>query len=298
MGDVYVAHDPRMKRRVAVKLLKKLYSNDPSVRRRFEQEAEAIAGLEHPAIVPIYDFGEHEEMLYFVMRYVAGGTFRDRIKQSRISLRDSAQVIMRVAEALEAAHAQDIVHRDVKPANILFDTDGTAYLSDFGIAKANDGVDETASLLLGTPQYLSPEQAEGVAIDGRSDVYSLGIVAFHAIAGTPPFTGKSPMAMAMAHVMEAPPKLRSFVPELPKVTDGVFDRVLAKDPADRYQTPTAFAKDIRDIASGRWYLVKLSTNIPTDAPKPAQARPPRVDDEPGETTRTDLHRMFKGDKDE
>ncbi len=298
MGDVYVAHDPRMKRRVAVKLLKRLYSDDPSVRRRFEQEAEAIAGLEHPAIVPIYDFGEHEQMLYFVMRYVSGGTLRDRVKAGRISLRDTAAVMVRVAEGLEAAHAQGIVHRDIKPANILFDPDGVAYLSDFGIAKADGGVEETASLLLGTPQYLSPEQAQGGEIDGRADTYSLGVVAYHALAGEPPFTQKSPMALAMAHVLEPPPKIRSHVPELPKVADGVFDRALAKDPADRYQRPTAFAKDLRDIASGRWYLVKLATKIPTEAAQaPADTTrnkpPPKVPADPQEATRTDLHRLFK-----
>lgn len=305
MGDVYVASDPRMKRRVAVKLLKKLYGNDPGVRRRFQQEAEAIAGLEHPAIVPIYDFGEHEEMLYFVMRYVAGGTFRDRIKQKPVSLRDTAQVIVRVADALEAAHNQGIVHRDIKPANILFDTDDVAYLSDFGIATSDGGMDETASLMLGTPQYLSPEQARGEDIDGRSDVYSLGVVAYHALTGQPPFTGKSPMAMAMAHVMEPPPKIRSHLPDLPKVADQVFDRVLAKDRADRYQRPADFAKDLRDIASGRWYLVKLATSLPTDAKdvpegKPdrtRKTRPPTGAEDANEVTRTDLHRLFtRGDE--
>lgn len=300
MGDVYVAHDPRMKRRVAVKLLKRLYSEDPSIRRRFEQEAEAIAGLEHPAIVPIYDFGEHDGMLYFVMRYVAGGTFRDRINAARVSLRDTAQVVERVAEALEAAHAQGLVHRDVKPANILFDTDGIAYLSDFGIATADGGVDETASLLLGTPRYLAPEQAQGEEIDGRTDVYSLGVVAFHALSGKPLFSGRTPMALAMAHVSEPPAKIRSRVPELPKVADDVFDRVLAKAADDRYQRPTAFSKDLRDIASGRWYMVKLATSIASEehrAPATQQRQMKRTQSAPTsqDPTRSDLHRLFDRD---
>ena len=298
MGDVYVGHDPRMKRRVAVKLLKKLYSDDPSIRRRFEAEAEAIAALEHPAIVPIYDFGEHEGMLYFVMRYVGGGTYRDRILEGPLPLRDTSTVMDRVSEALEAAHERGLVHRDIKPANILFDASGVAYLSDFGIAKVHGkGLDETASLLIGTPQYLSPEQAKGDEVDGRSDVYSLGVVAYHALTGRPPFDGKTPVALAMAHVMEPPPKVREFVPDLPPVADQVFDRVLAKQPADRYGTPARFARDLRDIAQGRWYLIKLSARLGTSevekVPEESEAPPPKAAPESaGEITRTDLHNLW------
>lgn len=282
MGDVFVARDPRVKRRVAVKLLKKLYSTDPGVRRRFEQEAEAVAALEHPAIVPVYDFGEHDGLLYIVMRYVGGGTLRDRIKaRGPLPLRDVSGVIERVAEALAAAHARGLIHRDIKPANILYDEDETPYLSDFGVAKAPETVDETGTMMLGTPQYISPEQAQGREIDPRSDVYSLGVVAFHALAGRPPFEAKNAMAMAMAHVMSPPPKVRELLPDLPKVTDAVFDRVLAKDPAERYPTAPEFARDLRDIAAGRWYLVKLSTHLGldkaakrTEDPKPAA--PPKA----------------------
>ena len=218
-----------------------------------------------------YDFGEHEGLQYFVMRYVSGGTFRDRIKAGRPSLRTVADVLERVADALEAAHAKALVHRDVKPANILFDERDAAYLSDFGVVKHNGAVDETGTLLLGTPLYLSPEQAQSAELDGRSDVYSLGVVAYHAIASRPPFSGNTPMAVAMAHVMEEPPPIRSLVPDLPKVADGVFARVLAKDPNDRYPTAGEFARDIRDIASGRWYLVKLTStarSFDTKAPPP------------------------------
>lgn len=274
MGDVYVARDPRVKRRVAVKLLKKLYSTDPGVRRRFEQEAEAVAALEHPAIVPVYDFGEHEGMLYIVMRYVGGGTLRDRIKaRGPLPLRDVAGVIDRVADALAAAHARGLIHRDIKPANILYDEHETPYLSDFGVAKAPETVDETGTMMLGTPQYISPEQAQGREIDLRSDVYSLGVVAFHALTGKPPFEARNAMAMAMAHVMSPPPKVRERMPDLPKVTDAVFDRVLSKDPADRYPSAPEFARDLKDIASGRWYLVKLSSTLGLDAAPRARAEP-------------------------
>jgi len=279
MGVVYVARDPRVKRRVAVKLLKKLFCQDPSVRRRFEREAEAVAGLEHEAIVPVYDFGEHEGMLYIVMRYVGGGTLRDRIATiKRLSLREVAAVIDRVAEALAAAHTRGIIHRDIKPANILFDEREVPYLSDFGVAKAAESNDQISnsqgSMVLGTPQYLSPEQAMGRPVDGRSDVYSLGIVAFHALVGRPPFEAPNPIAMAMAHVNDEPPKICDLAPDLPTATNGVFEQVLAKRPDDRYQSPVGFARDLRDIASGRWYLVKLSNRLglakkPATRPEPA-----------------------------
>jgi eukaryotic-like serine/threonine-protein kinase len=281
MGDVFVARDPRVKRRVAIKLLKKVYSADPSVRRRFEQEAEAVAALEHPAIVPVYDFGEHEGMLYIVMRYVGGGTLRDRIKaRGAMPLRVAAGVIKRVADALTAAHARALIHRDIKPANILYDEDEVPYLSDFGVAKAPETVDDTGTMMLGTPQYLSPEQARGGEIDARSDVYSLGVVAFHAVTGAPPFEAPNPMAMVMAHVMTPPPKIRERLPGLPKIADAVFDRVLAKDPSERYDSAQAFARDLEDIASGRWYLVKLSRQLgledkPTAVP-PRATPPPRA----------------------
>lgn len=289
MGDVYVARDPRMKRRVAIKLLKRVFSEDPEVRRRFEHEAEAVAALEHEAIVPVYDFGEHDGLLYIVMRYVPGGTLRDRIKaEGKLRLRDVSPVIERTAAALSAAHGIGLVHRDIKPANILFDEREVPYLSDFGVAKAPESIEETGTMMLGTPQYLSPEQAMGGEVDGRSDVYALGVVAFHALAGRPPFKERTPMAMVMAHVMRKPPKIRSLVPELPKVADDVFDRVLAKERDQRYQTAERFARDLRDIASGRWYLVKLSNKLglptsPPTGPHPAVA-PPRAPLQPDEQT--------------
>ena len=148
--------------------------------------------------------------------------------------------------------------------------------------KAVDQTD-TGAMLLGTPAYISPEQAMSNPLDGRSDVYSLGVVAYHAITGAPPFSGKTPMAVTMSHVMEEAPLIRTRAANLPKITDDVFARVLAKDPGQRYPTPKAFAKDLKDIASGRWYMIKIASNLPTPIPKPESEPPPKPPVRTGDT---------------
>jgi serine/threonine-protein kinase len=260
MGMVYAARDPLMKRRVAIKLLKHGYAKNETLRTRFYREAEAVAQLEHPAIVPIYDFGEHDGQLFFVMRHMSGGTLYDQIREGPLSARKLAPVLDRVAAALDAAHAEGLIHRDIKPANILFDGKGDAYLSDFGIAKVTENdVDTTGAMVIGTPRYMSPEQAQASAdVGASSDIYSLGAVAFHALAGRPPFLGKTAVALALKHVSEPPPSILEFCNDLPKVADKLFARVLAKRPQARYASAGAFARDVSDLAAGRWYLIKIT----------------------------------------
>ena len=258
MGAVYVARDPRMKRKVAIKVLKVRASRSSDARRRFESEAEAIAAVEHPAIVPIYDFGEYDEQPFIVMRYLSGGTLEDRLEPGPMSLRELAPIFERVAAGLDTVHDKGIIHRDVKPANIIFDSAGEAYLSDFGIVKVDTEVDHTGFMLLGTPKYMSPEQAQSRPLDPRSDVYSLAAVAFHALTGRGPFEAESPLAMAMAHVSKAPTTIRKLREDLPEVADVVFHRALAKQPQARHPSAGAFARDLRDLAAGRWYLIKVS----------------------------------------
>lgn len=259
MGVVYAARDPLMKRRVAIKLLKEDYSEDPELRSRFYREAEAVAALEHSTIVPVYDFGEHEGQLYFVMRYLPGGTLHARLAEFMEAPRPLAPILRRIADGLDAAHEQGLVHRDIKPANILFDSNGEAYLSDFGIAKVNTEVRSTTGFkVLGTPKYMSPEQAQDSSkIDGRSDIYSLGAVAFHALTGRPPFMGATAVSVALQHINDPPPSVLDFCPKLPKVARDIFERALAKEPGDRYPTATDFARDLEDLGSGRWYMIKI-----------------------------------------
>lgn len=270
MGEVYLADDPTMKRQVAIKLLKPEYCEDAGHRRRFEHEAIAAARLEHESIVRVYDFGDHEGRAYLVMRWMSGGTLADRIKDGPISLRACARALTRIADAIDAAHAIDLVHRDVKPANILFDSEDRAYLSDFGVATIAREADAAGDgRMVGTPRYMSPEQAQNFPVDPRSDVYSLAVVAYHAITGEPPFDGDSTMVLAFAHAMRAPLPITERATYLPKIADKVFTKAMCKSPALRYDSASQFATDLDTLAAGRWYHLELSDHlqgVEADAP--------------------------------
>jgi serine/threonine protein kinase len=222
MAVVYLAQDPLMKRQVAIKVLPRQFTFDPNFRARFQREAEVIAGLEHPAIVPVYDFGEIEDQPYIVMRYMPGGSLADRMEKGPLSLKEIAAVFERLAAALDAAHKTGLVHRDLKPANVLFDQWGEAYLSDFGIVKiAESRSMGTGTGIIGTPAYMSPEQAAGKGtVDGRSDLYSLGIILYELLTGQQPFVADTPMGQAVAHIVEPVPNILTTAPKLPKAVDS------------------------------------------------------------------------------
>lgn len=214
--------------------------------------------LEHPCIVPIFDFGRQGNQPYIVMRYMAGGSLHDRLEEGTPKLHQLSRIISRVAEGLDAAHTQGIIHRDVKPQNIMFDATEEAFLSDFGIAKLlHRSTGHAGQLFVGTPEYMSPEQVRKEKLDGRSDVYALGIVVYRALVGHPPYQNESPMATAVAHVTSPVPKILEVKPDLPPAMEEVISKALAKDPADRYAIAGDLARDLREIASGRWYLRKL-----------------------------------------
>src|SRR5688572_5413296 len=184
MATVYRAYDPMFEREVALKVLPQEFLHDEQFRGRFEREAKTIARLEHAAIVPVYDVGNEKEQPYFVMRYMAGGSLSDRMNTKPISLEETARIIQRVAAALDYAHSKGIIHRDLKPGNILFDETGDPFISDYGIAKlAQSQTNLTGSSIIGTPTYMSPEQAQGNDIDHRSDIYSLGVIVYEMLSG-------------------------------------------------------------------------------------------------------------------
>ena len=244
MATVFNAYDPSFERNVAIKVLPQAFLHDPEFRTRFQREAKMIALLEHPAIVPVYDFGEHDEQPYIVMRYMSGGSLADRIKQGAIPPDETARIITRLAPALDAAHARGIVHRDLKPGNILFDQYGNAFLSDFGIARLTQegSATLTGSNIIGTPAYMSPEQVQGdKPVDGRSDLYALGVLAYQMLTGQAPYHSDTPTKLMMMHLLEPVPDIRQSKADLPKPVQDVIAKEMAKNPDDRFQTAADFA---------------------------------------------------------
>jgi serine/threonine protein kinase len=252
MAAVYLAFDPSFKREVAVKILPPQLLADPVYRARFEREAQTIAALEHPAIVPVYDFGEEEGQLYLVMRYMPGGSLADKLKNGTLPPSEIVHIIARITSALDQVHSHGIIHRDLKPGNILFDQYGEAYLSDFGIARLSEvSTTLTGTAIVGTPAYMSPEQARGDSdIDGRTDLYAVGAILYQMLSGKLPYESTTPLGLAMKHITDPVPSLVQVRPDLPPTYDRVIETAMAKDPSDRYQTGQALAIDLEAVAEG------------------------------------------------
>ena len=241
MATVYSATQKSMNRTVAVKVLPPHFLHDPDFLERFEREVEVISGLEHPHILPIYDYGEAEGMPYIAMRFLGGGSMAQKIREGKANLADLIKPFNQICEALDYAHQQGIIHRDLKPGNIMLDEYGNAYLTDFGIARVM-GSDLTGSAIIGTPAYMSPEQAHGVSIDARSDIYSLGIVLFEIITGTEPYQAETPMSLLLMHINEPMPPLSKHRDDIPDPVEDVIMKATEKNPDDRFSSAGEMAK--------------------------------------------------------
>ncbi|HEX3517285.1 MAG TPA: FHA domain-containing serine/threonine-protein kinase [Trebonia sp.] len=266
MAAVYQARDERLGRVVALKLL----AGDEAVRMRFVREARAVAAVDHPHIIPVYAADEADGMQYIAMRFVAGDTLQGVIrKNGALSPRRAAAFISPVASALDAAHAAGLVHRDVKPGNILVDArrggPEHAYLTDFGIARAmlSAGTLTVAGQFLGTPDYAPPEQVNGQPVDGRADQYALGCLAFEVLSGTVPFKRELPIAVLYAHLSTPPPRLTSIRGDLPPAVDDVLARAMSKSPDDRYPSCADFADALREALGLEPYDPSRAAPTPT-----------------------------------
>src|SRR5688572_12724230 len=241
MATVYRARQESINRMVALKVLPRHFLHDPEFFERFRREVDVISHLEHPHILPIYDYGEIDGVPFIAMRYMAGGSWQHWRRREIPTLESLARPLVQIADALDYAHEKSIIHRDLKPGNILTDEHGNAYLSDFGIARVMDS-NLTGSAIIGTPSYMSPEQANGFDIDGRSDIYSLGVVLFEMIAGREPYEAPTPMAMMLKHIKDPMPSVREYRPAVSAEVDEVILRATAKEPFERFDKATEMAK--------------------------------------------------------
>lgn len=261
MADVYLGQDLRLSRSVAIKILRSDLARDPSFVARFRKEAFAAAGLNHPGIVAVYDSGDENGDSYIVMELVNGQTLRDLIREGEsISTDRALQIVCGVLEALEYSHSNGIIHRDIKPANIMLTDTGDVKVMDFGIARALDDIGATMTNtwnVVGTAQYLSPEQATGDVADRRSDIYSVGCLLYELLTGKPPFTGDTPVSIAYQHVSMPfqPPSL--LVPNLDPNLDTILAVALSKDPSDRYQSASEMLSDLQRTLRGQSVTTKI-----------------------------------------
>ena len=262
MADVYIAQDQRLSREVAIKILRSDLAKDPSFVARFRKEARAAAGLNHPAIVAVYDSGE-EPAPYIVMELVSGHTLREIVHSGeRLPVSRALEIAEGILAGLEYSHERQIVHRDIKPANVMITDTGDVKVMDFGIARAMDDLGATLTStwnVIGTAQYLSPEQAVGEPADLRSDIYSTGCLLFELLTGKPPFTGETPVSIAFQHASSIAPLLRSIKPELSEGIETVLAVALSKRPEDRYQSAQEMLNDIAKVRAGEAITTKVAS---------------------------------------
>jgi tRNA A-37 threonylcarbamoyl transferase component Bud32 len=273
MSSVFRAHDRLLERTVALKVLHSQYTDDEEYVERFRREARAVASLSHPNIATVIDRGEHEGRQFIVFEYVDGGSLKELIeRRGAAPVATALELAMQIARGLSFAHQQGLIHRDVKPQNVLMNGDGQAKVTDFGIARSLDvkqGMTQTGTVL-GTSDYIAPEQAQGQRVDEHTDVYSLGVVLYEMLLNEVPFPGESFVAIAMRHINEEPPSIRDKRPDVPQRVEEAVHCAMAKDPEARFQTMGDFCRELEAC------LAEVQgTQVIAPIAKPRRARPPR-----------------------
>jgi tRNA A-37 threonylcarbamoyl transferase component Bud32 len=278
MATVYKAYQPGLNRYVAVKVLPPIHAKQPGFSERFRREAEAIANLNHPNILPVYDFGQEGEYSFIVMRYVEDARTLKQVMEARLSLRQVTDLIEQIAAALDYAHRRGVIHRDVKPSNVLVDGDW-ALLTDFGLAKmTEDSVRLTGTGVgIGTPAYMSPEQGQGQLVDHRTDIYALGIILFEMLTEQIPHNAETPVAIVFKRATEPLPPPRALNPDIPEAVERVILKALAREPDDRFTSAGALATTLKEAVSGAGVEA-------LGIPSRAAAEPPSGAAPPAETT--------------
>lgn len=250
MTIVFKAYQPARDRYVAIKGLPPYYAHEEEFAERFAREAKVIARLDHPNILPVYDFGQADGLSFIVMKYVAAGTLKDRLGRA-LAPEEALNIINQIALALDHTHDQGVLHRDVIPGNILIDEMGRVYLSGFGLARVVEGSVRLTSpgVPVGTPAYMSPEQGQGLEVDRRTDVYALGIILFEMLTGMVPFQADTPLAVVLKHITAPLPVPRQLNPYIPESLERVILKTLSKNPDHRYQTAGEMARTLREAVS-------------------------------------------------
>lgn len=270
MGSVYRAIQPNVDREVAIKIIQPEYANQPDFIRRFEAEAQLVARLEHPHIVPLYDYWREPGIAFLVMRLLRGGNLQHLIAQGPLPLETVSRLFQQICAALNASHRIGVIHRDLKPANVLLDEDGNAYLADFGIAKniSNPDMENITQInaMVGTPQYMSPEQICSLAIKPQSDIYGLGILLYEMLTGSLPFTGSTPIDLIQKHINDPLPPLLAHRHDLPTLLDQVIAQATAKDPDERYPDALSFYKEFYQAANSVLETAPLAAIYVPDSP--------------------------------
>lgn len=282
MATVYKAYHDKLSRYVAIKVIHQIYQADGGFLARFEREAQIVANLDHPHIVPVYDYAEHQGSPYLVMKFVEGGTLKDVMEKVQLPPGEIIRIMSAVASALTYAHEAGVLHRDVKPSNVMIDKSGFPYLSDFGLARITYQGSSTLSseMMMGTPQYMSPEQGQGADdLDGRTDVYSFGVMLYELLARRTPFVADTPYAIVHQHIYDLPPFPSEVNPALPVQIDPILLKALAKDPAERYLSPNELMNAFRRAAleSELVALPAPRSMKPSSKPRLTSINPPDTD---------------------